>query len=354
MRLSKERLAVGVAGAGIILLLLLTIIASQRSSAPDARQIAIGQKATPTPPVAKGSDTAPSPASKSVGDPNYEAIKQERQRKLADVATTPINFFGKVVDEHGRPVVGATTHYIIGSLSFYGSPTRDGPLTDEDGRFAIIGHQGPDTTVWVQHPDYHRTATAEQRFEYARREYSAGKRPPRPPTEDDPAIFVLQKKGAAAELVTQMKELKLPMDGSAVAFDLRDGKVGQSDEYIVLMLNSTGDKLPLNEFRPFDWALTVQVPKGGLIERVNELAFEAPSIGYQPSITFSLSASLAREQWKPALQRDFFLSFASGRYAILRLNVSGENGRSSIVSHLNPKASSRNLEYEPAAQAAAR
>jgi hypothetical protein len=85
------------------------------------------------------------------------------------MANAPIDFFGKVIDEEGNPVVGASTFYILGTLSFQGSPTPEGPKTDEKGFFSITGKRGPTLSVWVQHDRYYSTATAKQRFEYARK-----------------------------------------------------------------------------------------------------------------------------------------------------------------------------------------
>lgn len=281
-------------------------------------------------------------------DPIYEAIKAEREQKLREMANTPIDFFGKVIDEDGSPVVGASTFYILGALSFEGSPTLEGPKTDAAGLFSITGKRGPTLSVWVQHDGYYSTENAKQRFEYARKDYMPGKEPPLPPSKGSPTIFVLKRKGVAEPLVHHQRiKTKLPMNAMPVSINARSGQTGRGKETISIAMKSDGEKLPLNAFHPFDWSVTIGVPGGGMVERSDALNFEAPADGYVPQQSISMPASLTQDAWKSDIQRDYFVKFASGNYGRVRLNISGDKGRSIAEVFLNPIPGSRNLEFDP-------
>ncbi len=283
------------------------------------------------------------------GDPIYEKTKAYRELKLKEIANTPIDFFGQVVDENGNPVEGASTFYIVANLSFYGSPTITGPKTDSGGRFSITGKRGPDFSVWVEHPDYYKTESADKKIEYARRDYMPGKEPPLPPTLNSPAIFVLKKKGVPEPLVHYGElKIRLPFNGNPISIDTRTGRIGQGNESVVITLQSEGDTLPINTFYPFNWSVTIQVPGGGLVERSDAFNFQAPVDGYLPKMLIKMPASLSRDEWNSEIQKDFFVSFASGNSGRVRLDISGEKGRCIAETFLNPKTGSRNLEFDPA------
>lgn len=284
-------------------------------------------------------------------DPIYEAIKAEREQKLHEMANTPIDFFGKVIDEEGNPVEGASTFYIVGTFSFEGSPTLEGPKTDGSGLFSITGKRGPTFSVWVEHDGYYNTDTAKQRFEYARKNYTPGKEPPLPPrNSNDPTVFVLKKKGVAEPLVHHQRiKTKLPMNATPVTINARSGQAGGGgNEVISIAMKSDGDKLPLNTFHPFDWSVTIEAPGGGIVERSDALDFEAPADGYVPQQSINMPAFLPKDAWKSDIQRDYFVKFGSGNYGRVRLNISGDKGRSIAEVFLNPKPGDRNLEFDPA------
>ena len=304
-----------------------------------------------TPKLANPLPATPPVASSTVQtvDPIYEIIRAEREQRLRRMANAPIDFFGKVIDEEGNPVAGASTFYILGTLSFEGSPTLEGPKTDEAGLFSITGKRGPTLSVWVQHDRYYSTATAKQRLEYAPKDYVPGKAPPVPPSKGSPTIFILKRKGVAEPLVHHQRiKTKLPMNAMPVSINARSGKTGDGgNETISIAMKSDGDKLPLNAFHPFDWNVTIAVPGGGMVERSDALNFEAPVEGYVPRQTINMPASLPQDAWKSDIQRDYFVKFGSGNYGRVRLSISGDKGRSIAEVFLNPMPGSRNLEFDP-------
>ena len=71
-----------------------------------------------SPPVTAGAITTP-------------VLEAERQKAIEHLEATSIVFFGKVVDQHDLPVVGARVTYTVHHLNFHGNPPIEGPLTDK-------------------------------------------------------------------------------------------------------------------------------------------------------------------------------------------------------------------------------
>jgi hypothetical protein len=274
----------------------------------------------------------------------------EREEATREAFEAKIDFFGKVIDERGQPISGAITSYIVSTRSLTGNPTQLGPKTDSEGRFSITDKRGPRLAVMVEHPNYYKTDLHGRFFTYGG---PVAEGSPKIPTADNPAIFVLQSKGKAESLICHSIETHIPIDGMALNLDLRKGVVGTGGESIILNLMSDGNKLPLNQYYPFDWSLKIQVPGGGIQERTNRFQFQAPSEGYQSEISISKAASLPREEWKGEFQKEFFILLPSGTYARIQIRVVAKKGSCEIESFLNPNPSSRNLEYDPNKQAPA-
>lgn len=326
--------------------LLLLLLAVQRAFRNDAKS-PINKTKVPAP-VTSSVLPVGSPNQPQGGEASHTKIAIDGKQQLVNFFNTSINFYGKVVDEQGVPIAAVTTYYIVGSDSLSGGPTYEGPVTGQDGLFSIIGKNGPDLSVWVRHPAYYQTTSADQIFEYSSRQYTPGKEPPSLPTQDKPAVFVLKKRGAAEPLIRFKNiRLSLPLNGAPVAFNMRSGRGGAGSEVVMFALKSEADKLPLNAFHPFDWSIAIQVPNGGLIERLDALNFDAPANQYLPEILSENDPKKMKGKWSSVIKKDFFLSFGSGTYGRLRIEVSGEKGRVIVESFLNPKFGGRNLEFDP-------
>src|SRR5438128_2385625 len=93
----------------------------------------------------------------AVGDTNTPRGRRHRQitphneRILEDPLSdwrTPIQFYGKVVDESGQPVAGATVHFAWNDLSPEGT-SRSETESDADGLFSLTGKTGKILTIQI-------------------------------------------------------------------------------------------------------------------------------------------------------------------------------------------------------------
>ncbi len=184
---------------------------------------------------------------------------QKREQQTTDAFNASIDFFGKVVDEHGVPIPGASTSFVVTTRSLMGNPTQKGPKTDSAGLFSITGKRGPRLAVIVEHPDYYKT---EQHGSFFTHGGILPNDSPKLPTADNPRIFVLQKKGKPATLFHRSIKLRVPMNGTPTRLELGP-EVGARSEFVNLVLKSEGEKVPLNHYYPFEWTLTIYATGGG-------------------------------------------------------------------------------------------
>lgn len=259
------------------------------------------------------------------------AAKREKER-LKDEArerreySTPIAFFGLVLDQFERPVIAARVAYASVGGSFEGE--RD-IFTDSQGRFAITGIQGKRLRVIVSHPEYYDIDQTHSYYVYAGNDRG----PDFKPDANSPVIFRLRKKGEAAELIHRQDQVRFSGDEPERSFSLFDhSRHRDVPEYVILRRVETAERD--NRGQPIR-RLEMEVQDGGIQQRIDPFAFTAPDSGYQPKMHFM----------RPPYggQLDYFVKFSNGNYG--RFTIMGSAGDYRIDSYLNPDRSP-NLEYD--------
>lgn len=254
----------------------------------------------------------------------------------------PINFYGRVIDQHGDPVSSANVEYSI--LSFENRPK--GQLNSSaDGTFQITGHRGASIAVWVSKDGYRRLPGVDGEVGSDHR-FAFGSKHPPTSSQQEPIVFTLQKPGVIEPLIhEEERNYRLTRDGSPMEIDLHPG--GSSANRVVLRCwNKELEPRPQTEPR-YDWRLEITVPGGGITERKDIMAFEAPEAGYEPKAMIDMPVD-AKPSWSRSAQRSYFIRFGDNAFA--RVNVEMIAGGDHFVvweSHLNPKAGSRNLDTDP-------
>jgi hypothetical protein len=167
-----------------------------------------------------------------------------------------------------------------------------------------------------------------------------------PPSQDNPALFVLRKKGNAADLIAVDRDVMIPKDGTAVEVSLTTGKSvesGRGDLKIECWANNAD--LDPNMNQRYDWRCRISVPEGGMVQRLGEFNYEAPEDGYVASEEIDMPHSA--EQWSKNVAKEYFLKLSGSRYARLKFRITSDRNQfASITSFLNPSGS-RNLEFDP-------
>jgi len=222
----------------------------------------------------------------NLADPRWKVYEARRKLDPTSEWRTPIEFFGKVIDERNQPVAGASIDVAwSGTVEKYGG---DGVgkrtlTSDANGMFTLTGVEGKGMTVQVSKDGYHVPSKSNmQWFEYA------GFWEPTfiEPERDKPIIFHLVKR-SVAEPTYRVRQRSIATSPSWVKhIDL----LAQPAE------TSAGGDMALRIVRspnpgyqnPFDWELIIEGSGGAeFVESKDEFMLRAPDEGYQNTLSKS-------------------------------------------------------------------
>jgi hypothetical protein len=283
---------------------------------------------------------------------NQNANLNPKQQAMEQAANSPINFWGKVVDQNGAPIEGATAKISVTGKLF--DEDEDNPkivvLSDASGLFSLTGKTGLGISVWVSKDGYYSiSGQADASLNYFLKSKNplisfnrAGTNVPFP-TEQQPTIFTLTKKGqSAANLIHKFIRVPIPKDGTPVDINLAQGRVapaGQGDLQVQSWVTDNGKDV----VHPFAWKCLVKVLGGGLQTRAGKLDFHAPSSGYQPQEQVAMANG--DEHWSKSMHKQSFLQLSGNRYARVRFEmINGGNNLLNLDYFLNPTPGDTNLE----------
>ena len=272
-----------------------------------------------------------------------EAPRKEVVEKIQSALATPIAFYGKVIDQNGDSVPGATVNY--GALDKFDAPgSQYQGKSDANGHLSINGIGGVVLNVGVRKEGYYmidgKSANA---FAYGVGPDSTRRQAP---TKDNPATFVLQKMGITEPLIPlSTGGVRVPKDGTPVSINLATGQRENLGLDGVKVEVWTDDRTT-NAKGHYDWRCRVSVPGGGLLERKEQFDFEAPAVGYEEFDEIAMES--ADPSWRKRFKKDYFARLPSGSYARFQVEFTSGGDHFFIVkSYLNPNPGSRNLEFDP-------
>jgi hypothetical protein len=282
--------------------------------------------------------------------PSHANIKPRNPMKAFIAAyQTPIEFYGKVVDQHGDPVAAAEIKIMPFDNAFGSSDTQMLLSSDADGRFSVKGLKGLAMGVQVEKTGYltlsdlgfERPASA-RRIEYG----LDGTGGARFKDSNKPTLFTLHKIGPLEPMAyVEQKRWSLPVDGSPRHIAL-DSKEGKGTHQIEFRFTSGWSQIPSGKRygKLYDWKLEARIPGGGFCMCPSDYAFDAPESGYQETLSIDFPAKLDK-QWKSFAFRRRFVKFADGTHARIRFCIDGNTDRTplSMTSWMNLKPGSRNL-----------
>jgi len=251
-----------------------------------------------------------------------------------------LDFYGKVVDQHGNPVVDAKVRGGVGlNVDFIHSGGKDYfTETDLKGRFSFVGIRGTGIGIWVSKEGYDCDQSQNEQ------------RPPNYFQHDpnNPVVFTMWKLKGPEPMVHSKIQTAIPCDGTTVSFDLLTGKkVSSGGDLTVKLLRN-----PVNIVRgkPFDWSITFEIENGGLAEIADLYPYEAPSDGYRSSIATNIPAAIDMKDFADALTRSYYFKCRNGQvYGRMKIQIQADFQPPptffSVEIYVNPSGS-RNLEYD--------
>jgi hypothetical protein len=265
--------------------------------------------------------------------------QQANQQQQDAIVNTPFSFYGKVVDQTGQPIGGATaTVTLWGEAGSAKASSQRNILSDADGMFSLKDVRAVSVEVVVTEEGYRtlpaKTPPGGWGLNLQNRSF---------PSATDPAIFPLQKIGIAEPLVVfHTGGMDVSQNGAVAAFDLASGHK-RKDFTGGVQVQTWVDAHDPKSQQPYHWKFSVTVPGGGLQLRTDDYQFVAPSSGYQASDVVDMTPG--NGPWSDVSERNYFIQTADGKYGRIRLSVNA-HGSFSIEGYLNPSGS-QNLEFDP-------
>lgn len=309
-----------------------------RPASADTNQASVASQSSPTAALPAATPD-PTPKSNPAAwiEQRRKQMDEDRQKGLNEWRT-PIEFYGKVVDEKNNPVESATIHFNWTDLSPTGN-SEETTTSDQSGYFSLLKRNGKNLVVEVSKSGYYEYLQSRAAFTYAGENHNFV------PDIASPVIFRLKKKGVAEALVALDKNFQISISGKPLEIDLRTGKVGSLGQEKVIMEFVKQAPVKTDE-RVYDWSFKITVPNGGLFLAADAFDFSAPEAGYVPSDFIEMKSSAA-DNWQNRMQRQYFLKLADGVFARIVLDLMAYNGSLKIQAFVNPSGS-RNLEFDPA------
>ena len=247
----------------------------------------------------------------------------------------PIDFYGRVVDEHGNPVPSASIHF-----RWIETPAEDGERTadtqsDPEGLFSLQGKQGRSLTVWLGKDGYYSSHKGQMGFLYALGQEIHS------PDPRNPVIFRLRKKGQGVELITSDNgvrpnlAIRIPKNDTPVRVDCFQKQASLAGE-----LEIRQNKPPWREAT--EWSFRMSIPDGGFVENEDEFQFEAPASNYPSAVEYRFTKS--ETNWTTHVTKQFYITFGQPRrFGWLRIESNLAQETIFLTYAINPSGA-RNLE----------
>lgn len=332
---------------GVVLVIYLWLLMHRKteqavhSDSQPTTVVAVNQSSTAQPPPALPAQapvaSVPSAiaASKSVTNATASVINPA----LEAVLQKPIDFYGKVIDEHTNPVAGANISFRWDDYTAEDWTRTSTTISDADGLFSLIGKHGSTLIVSVDKDGYYTPHSGQRSFQFA------SGNPNFSSDSQNPIVFNLRKKGEGVQLITTVfpagigQIAQLHHDGSPVELDLlRGAQVPAGTGQLQLQLwRDVSDR----KAKVFDWKLQLFAPGGGLVGTDEEFAFQAPQNGYQPSIVIDMPAT--NQNWQSEVRTKYYIQLQNGDYGRIDFYLLPYNGVFTVHSAINPTGS-QNLE----------
>jgi hypothetical protein len=282
-------------------------------------------------------------------DPRWIERRRLREEDPAYQWRTPIEFFGKVIDEQKQPVAGAEIEYSWnGTIEKYGGDgvSHQTMKSDANGLFFIHGIEGKGITVRVSKEGYYRSKSPNDgNFEYA------GFWEPTfiEPDRNKPVIFHLVKRPVAEPTYRIGSRIFLEPPALETHLDLLS-PTAQSTAPADLYVRITRPPGASYE-KPFDWSVTIEGRNGAeIVETTDEFMLQAPADGYQPKLVrdYKNPTGNARQKVRFYVRskgRKLYAAVDFEMAAYRRMNIS-EPASIVISATVNPN-DSPNVEYDP-------
>ena len=253
---------------------------------------------------------------------------QEPSKQWLSAFQNRIDFWGKVVDQDGRPIKGATIDIIVKDdpkWSFKGgSNSKYTQTSNADGLFNLLGKKGAGIIVEASASGYVPMYGKETGTDLSRANVSyVGKddnmRHTRP-VRLKPAVLVLRKKKSLPNLsYIKNQNVKFNKDGAPCIVNLKTGGKGAA---VDIRCWSSAPK-PFN-YERYDWRAEIRIKGGQLQPIIGFNQVLAPENGYADKYEIDMPSKTKRNwiRGSPRGSNIFWVKFEDETYGKFKINLS--------------------------------
>lgn len=264
--------------------------------------------------------------------------------EFAKANNAPIAFYGRVVDQDGKPLSGVAVSFTVTAIPKI--PVPWGPdesmtgscATDQNGVFSVRDKYGVGFGVDSLVKAGYRATGFYQQGHVRYEPYSMQKHIP---DSSKPVEFMLIRDDLPRAEKVADKLLNFTWNAGPVRLDC-----GNMIGAMVLTPAREGMN-PANKLQPFDWSIEILGKGFGMALLPDPDCRIAPTAGYQTQCRLGFPKE--SKKWRARESYSYAIKTSDGNYGIMKLDVAGdgEDGHmsGSVTIHLN-KNGSRNLDHK--------
>lgn len=287
-------------------------------------------------------------APESTKDPEteeeYDSLVKKKSIAFSKSNNAPIAFYGRVIDQDGRPLEGVAVDFYVNAIPVIPAPwgpderTKGSCATDKNGLFSIEGKRGISFGVSsLKKTGYRESGYYEQG--HARYEpYGSGKRPP---DRDKAVDFMLIREDLPKAEKVFDKQLELNWNSTIIVENF-----GPDVGKLEFIASRTG-RDATNTTKKFEWEVKMRAEGFTMMNLPNENEQMAPLVGYASNGRVGFSPD--EKGWKSAPDQRYAILTNSGNYGLIKLKIYAgrDDGRVSgrVMVYLN-KSGARNIDHK--------
>ena len=265
-----------------------------------------------------------------------EAMLAMELNPVAPGDKTSMDTYGKVIDQDGQPVVDAK---VRGWLGFETADDKEHDTkTDAQGRFHFLGLHGQSLGIFPEKDGYEFNISMN---------FAVNRPSNYLPDPNNPLIVHMWKLRGGEPISHDLITSDVPWDGIWKRFSLYPSGANLRDKNGELMVKvQRGIAFTNNGIQEFNWTVTLEITNGGLLAFNDPYPYNAPTEGYQTSVTLDGPTNFV--DWGNGLRQGYYFKSKGGQlYGRMIIHMCAVSNFASFDAdvYANP-AGSRNLEFD--------
>jgi hypothetical protein len=274
----------------------------------------------------------------------YEAIIREKSIAFAKQNNAPIAFYGRVVDQDGKPLEGVAVNFQVTAIPTI--PVLWGPdekkqgsrITDKNGLFSVEDERGVTFGVTELKKNGYRKSGYYQKARVRYEPYGSQRHIPE---RNKPVEFMLIRDDfpKAKEVLSCQLKFKWNVDMTTVDLGADIGKL----EFTA----SRSGRNPNNTTKKFEWEVKMRATGFTMTKLPNANERMAPTDGYGSSGQIGFSPD--EITWQLQTDQSYAIRTDKGSYGLMNLSVYGDGddgGMSGRVTVYLNKSGARNIDHK--------